>query len=200
MSLGNAKYPPLPPSPIPSPPPKMELCPAPFLGLTVQGRREPCSAVGFDFLIVRVIWIQKKSYLFQRLNLRQWIVPCSIFGTFESAARQRNKDHLHGLCWTEEHVESCCVVLCRTMQSRKTCTRRLDKHAPNRAWLGEGGVLIAKTANFSHQKSLLPTLRTRIVSPNTGCVHYWTMTNYIHPVKAEKFRDNWKIFKFKAVH
>ncbi len=48
------------------PPPSIELCPAPFLGLTVQPcRGEPCgSAARFAFLTVVVIWIENKSHFF----------------------------------------------------------------------------------------------------------------------------------------
>jgi hypothetical protein len=52
----NAKY--------PTPPP-IELCPAPFLGLTVQPCGEPCGYVtGFDFLTVVAIWLEKKQILY----------------------------------------------------------------------------------------------------------------------------------------
>ncbi len=37
----------------------------------------------------------------------------------------------------EEHVEPCCVVLCRTMQGWKICARRQEKHALDRAWWGD---------------------------------------------------------------
>ncbi len=42
---------------------------APFLGLTVQLCEEPCgSAVGFDFLVVELVQIEKKSLLVSRFH------------------------------------------------------------------------------------------------------------------------------------
>jgi hypothetical protein len=53
-------------------------------------------------------------------------------------AEQRASDI--SFCSTGEHVEPCCLVLCRTKQGRKTCARRQEKHAPDRArWVGGGG-------------------------------------------------------------
>jgi hypothetical protein len=45
-----------------APPPPLELCPAPFLGLPVQPCGEPCgSAAGFYFLTVEIMWIEQKN-------------------------------------------------------------------------------------------------------------------------------------------
>jgi hypothetical protein len=56
--------------------PPNELCPALVSGLTVQPCGElRCSGTWFDFLTVGVIWIERKSYPFQCLNLCQWMVP-----------------------------------------------------------------------------------------------------------------------------
>ncbi len=44
---------------------------------------KPCgSSVGFDFLNVEVIQVEKKAHLSQRLNLCQWSVTSSIRGRF----------------------------------------------------------------------------------------------------------------------
>jgi hypothetical protein len=54
-----------------------------FLGLTVQPCGEPRgSSLGFDFLSVEVIQVEKKAHLSQRLNLCQRSVPSSIRGRF----------------------------------------------------------------------------------------------------------------------
>jgi hypothetical protein len=46
----------------------------PFLGLTVQPYEESCGfVIGFDFLIVEVIEIKKKTHFFQSLDLNQWL-------------------------------------------------------------------------------------------------------------------------------
>jgi len=67
-------------TPLPPPPhPQIEQCPAHFLGLIVQPRKEPCgSAAGFEFLTMEVIQIEKKTNNCQFLKLRQWLIACSV--------------------------------------------------------------------------------------------------------------------------
>jgi hypothetical protein len=44
--------------------------------------------------------------------------------------------------FNKEHVEPCCVVLCRTMQARKTCARRQEKHVSDRVFIVSGWLLV----------------------------------------------------------
>ncbi len=48
-------------------------------------------------------------------------------------------------CFIKEHVEPCSVVSCRTMQGRKTCARRQEKHAADR---GGGSSSIESLGSF----------------------------------------------------
>jgi hypothetical protein len=47
-----------------------------------------------------------------------------------------NKTFLSSFAKQKKHVEPCCVVLCRTMLGPKTCARRQEKQAPDRALWG----------------------------------------------------------------
>jgi hypothetical protein len=57
--------------------------------------------------------------------------------------------------------------------------------------------LIARMPNFSHQKITTSALTAPLYFL-TQAVNYWTITKYIHFVKAEKFSSNRKIFKSKT--
>jgi hypothetical protein len=104
-----------------------------------------------NFLPVNGVWLfDCESYL-----NRKEIIPLSVpesmpvHGTmnclggldFESAGREQNKmwfkqNKKHSTRSFAEHVEPCCMVLCRTKQGRKTGARRQEKHAPDRACFG----------------------------------------------------------------
>jgi hypothetical protein len=79
------------------PPPQLEHCPAPFLGLTVQPCSELCdSAAGFDVFPVKVIEIEKKPLSSQSRTLCQSLVPYLHLGgsDFKSAERQQNRNYM----------------------------------------------------------------------------------------------------------
>jgi hypothetical protein len=123
-------------------PPPIWHWPAPFLDLTVQPCGELCrSAAEFDFLIVKVNEIKRKHPSFSA-----WIYPRGVWSLFYNCKVQ-NSISL-GCCkkqkwsWTftlscfaewKKRVEPCCLFLCRTMHGRKTCARRQEKQAPDRA-------------------------------------------------------------------
>ncbi len=76
-----------------------------------------------------------------KLFLTSKFSPCSVIGRFKfsqllSCTRTKNNSSRTNItynlifCRTEEHVEPCCMVLCRTKQGWKTCARRQEKHAP----------------------------------------------------------------------
>jgi len=104
------------------------------------------SSVGFDVLNVEIIQVEKKAYLYQRLNLCQWSVKSSILGRFldfESTERLQetlklslNRRTLLSPYCSIRNVELCCVVLCRTMQDQKICARRQANECPDRAQWG----------------------------------------------------------------
>jgi hypothetical protein len=85
---------------------------------------------------VQILHLLGSSRTKNNSNLCQWLVPCSMIGRFSfricwAAAEQKiiqaeQRTFNFFVCWTEEHGEPCCMVLCKTKQGRETCARSLE--------------------------------------------------------------------------